>query len=198
MEKDEKTLYVTKRSDSEKGKLRAALIEKRNEIPEDERAERDRIICEKVTGLPAFRKATAVLLYAPIGKEIDVGAIREEAWRRGVPVGLPVCDRAERSMVFRRTFPNVPLTEGDFGIPVPPETAEIILPDRNSVCVLPALAYDRDRNRIGYGGGYYDRFLADFPGVAVGVAYEENVLGSVCAGEHDRAAAVVVTEKRVF
>lgn len=185
-------------TDGEKGKLRAALIEKRDRTPEGERAERDRVICEKVIRLPAFERASAVLLYAPVGTEIDVGAIREEAWRRGVPVGLPACNRKERTMTFRRTLPDVPLTKGDFGIPVPPETAEIILPDRNAVCVLPALAYDRDRNRIGYGGGYYDRFLAKFPGIAVGIAYEENVLGSVCAEEHDRPAAVVVTEKRIF
>ena len=178
--------------------MRAELIEKRNRIPDRERAEQDRIICEKVTRLPAFENATAVLLYAPIGKEIDVGAIRDEAWKRGIPVGLPVCNRKDRTMTFRRATPDTPLTEGDFGIPAPPETAEIILPDRNTVCVLPALAYDSDRNRIGYGGGYYDRFLADFPGIAVGVAYEENVLRSVCAGKHDHPAAVVVTEKRVF
>lgn len=143
-----------------------------------------------------FRNATAILLYAPIGSEICVDAIRKAADEAGIPVGLPVCDPEKRMMRFRLARQGEPLCKGAFGIPEPPPSAPELIPDRGTVCVLPALAYDRERRRLGYGGGYYDRFLAGFPGLAVGVCYESNLLASVCAEPHDRAAHLIVTEKR--
>ena len=183
---------------TEKSALRRRLIEKRNAMSAKVREELDRAIAERVAALPCFRDATAVLLYVPVATEIDVSPLMREAWRRGIPVGLPVCDPATKTMTFRRAEPNVPLTEGAFGIPTPPKDAERIKPNEKTVCVLPALAYDRNRVRLGYGGGYYDRFLDAFAGISVGVAYEKTVLDSVCAEVHDRPADVLVTESNVF
>ena len=178
--------------------LRRRLIAARNATPPNTRQERDEKIVRRVAALSCFKEATAVLLYVPNGSEIDVRPLAREAWRRKIPVGLPVCDRANKTLTFRRALPDVPLIEGAYGIPVPSENAETITPDEKTVCVLPALAYDEKRVRLGYGGGYYDRFLVGFQGVAVGVAYTDTVLESVFAEPHDRRADILVTETDIF
>ena len=182
----------------DKATLRRQLIAKRNARTAKERQTLDRAIAERVAALPCFQEASAVLLYVPAGSEIDVWELAREAWRKGIPVGVPVCNPSDKTMIFRRALPGVPLIDGAFGIPVPPESAETIVPDERTVCVLPALAYDRKRVRLGYGGGYYDRFLVGFHGVTVGVAYGATVLGSVFAEPHDRSADILVTETDVF
>lgn len=181
---------------TDKPTLRRFLIDRRNATDPAVRAANDRSICERVAALEAFGKASAVLLYAPVGSEIDVNDVRKAADARGIPVGLPVCDRKTKSLTFRRAIPGEDLTEGNFGIPVPPPTAPVLVPDGNTLCVLPGLAYAPDGARLGYGGGYYDRFLVAFPGLAVGVCYERDLLPTVCAAPHDRPVAVIVTEKR--
>ena len=178
--------------------LRDRLIRARNAMPKSEREILDKRIVSRVLSLPCLKNATAVLLYAPVGSEIDVSPILREAWERGIPAGLPVCDRATKTLAFLRASADAPLVDGAFGIPVPPNDAEPIKPDERTVCILPALAYDHNRVRLGYGGGYYDRFLAAFAGISVGVAYDQTILDSVCAEPHDRPVMVLVTESGVY
>lgn len=178
--------------------LRERLIRVRDEMPKTARERADKQIVSHVLSLPCFQNATTVLLYAPVASEIDVSPILHEAWERGIPVGLPVCDRATKTLTFLRAAADVPLVSGAFGIPVPPKDAEPIKPDEKTVCILPALAYDHNRVRLGYGGGYYDRFLADFRGISIGVAYVQTVLDSVCAEPHDRPVSILVTESDVY
>lgn len=192
-EADERELRAT-----DKVSLRRQLLARRDNLPARERKALDRMICERVAALPCFREATAVLTYVPVGSEIDVWELTREAWKRGVPVGLPVCNRETKTLTFRRASPDVPTVTGAFGIPVPPENAEIVVPDERTVCILPALAYDGNRGRLGYGGGYYDRFLLGFGGVAVGVVYGANVLETVFAEPHDRPATILVTEAGIW
>ena len=182
----------------DKRALRERLIRARNAMPKSEREILDKQIVSRVLSLPCLENATTVLIYAPVGSEIDVSPILLEAWERGIPVGLPVCDRATKTLSFLRASAGVPLVDGAFGIPVPPKGAEPIEPDERTVCVLPALAYDKNGVRLGYGGGYYDRFLATFAGISVGVAYEKTILDSVCAEPHDRPVMLLVTESSVY
>lgn len=197
-EKFESINAVSESLQNSKRALRTRLIRARDAMSKAEREIADKQIVSHVLSLPCFKNASALLLYAPVGSEIDIFPLMREAWQNAVPVGLPVCDRATKTVAFLSALPNIPLVRGAFGIPVPPETAEPIEPDEKTVCILPALAYDQNRVRLGYGGGYYDRFLADFCGISVGVAYERTVLGSVCAEPHDRAVSILVTESGVY
>ncbi len=186
------------KTETPKSRLRAKLIGERDAMDPAERARLDGQIVAHAEALPCFAGASAILLYAPVGSEIDVRPLMREAWRRGIPVGLPVCNPTDRTMCFRRATEAQPLTTGAFGIPTPPADAPTIEPDGRTVCVLPALAYDGGHRRLGYGGGYYDRFLTDFPGVTVGVAYERCVLDTVFAEAHDLPVSILVTENGVF
>lgn len=181
-----------------KHRLRQALLEERNACTHTARLERDVAVCERLAALPFLQKCSALLLYYPMGSEIDLLSLADFAAARGIPVGFPVCRSNPKTLVFRKATPKAPFVSDAFGIPVPPENAPVLAPDDRAVCILPALGYDPTFTRIGYGGGYYDRFLQTFPGLAVGVCAEAFLCRTVFSEPHDRAVDLLVTEKRTI
>ena len=181
----------------QKQALRQTLLARRNQMPPAAREDLALALCQKIAALPCFRAASMVLLYYPVGSELSFLPLAAIAEANGIPVGFPVCG-PERTLVFRRATAGMQPEPGAFGIPVPPKSAPLLLPDEKSFCLLPALGYDQNRFRIGYGGGYYDRFLSAFPGVSVGACPEDFLLESVFPEPHDKAADLLITEKRIF
>ncbi len=181
----------------QKQALRQTLLARRNQMPPAAREELALALCQKIAALPCFRAASMVLLYYPVGSELSFLPLAAIADANGIPVGFPICG-PERTLVFRQATAGTQPEPGAFGIPVPPKSAPLLLPDEKSFCLLPALGYDQNRFRIGYGGGYYDRFLSAFPGVSVGACPEEFLLESVFPEPHDKAADLLITEKRIF
>lgn len=182
---------------TEKEDLRTAFLQKRAALSLDEKKILDEKITARLTGLSVFRGASALLLYVPVRGEIDILPLVRAAREAGIRVAFPVC-REESRMEFRILEPGAKMVAGKYGIPVPPEGAPLCLPDRRTLCVVPGLAFDRSGYRIGYGKGYYDRFLAGFPGVSVGLSYEKWLLPTLPRGEHDLPATCVVTENGVI
>lgn len=122
----------------------------------------------------------------PIGDEFDPRPIMQAALERGLTIGLPVVVARTAPLVFRHWRPGEPLTAAVMGIPVPAVTAPTVSPD---VLIVPLLAFDAAGYRLGYGGGYYDRTLAQLRGgerpvLAVGLAYAGQELAEV---PHDAA-----------
>ena len=87
------------------------------------------------------------------------------------------------------------LQPGAYGI-LEPKDGEEITDFTDSVCITPALSFDEKGYRLGYGGGYYDRFLADYTGVSVGICYEE-FIGGIVTEEYDLPVDIVVTEEDI-
>lgn len=178
--------------------LRQALLAARAALPAADRRASDRAVCNRLSSLPALQSAQKLFAYWPLEEEIDIRPIIQDALVRKIPVGLPVCQRETKELLFRCFEKAEDLIAGAYGIPTPPDGAEILTPDEHTVCIVPALAYDKKHYRIGYGGGYYDRFLADFPGIAVGVCYNASLLDTVFAEAHDQRVQILVTETDVF
>ena len=84
------------------------------------------------------------------------------------------------------------------GIPAPPETAPVILPTELDLIIVPALAYDKSGHRLGYGGGYYDRYLRDTPAFTIGLAREFLMKEKLPTQPHDIAVKCIITENRVL
>ncbi len=126
-------------------------------------------ISRRLIGSPLLEGADAVLLYVAVRGEIDLSPLAEELASRGTPLAYP---RTERGgvMTFHIKDPAAPLTVGRYGIPEPPAHAPAPHITPRTVCLVPALAYDEYGYRIGYGGGYYDRFLKEFCGISIGIA----------------------------
>lgn len=181
----------------EKKKLREELLQLRSEISKDDREKAESAVVMKLLSLASFRFAETVLLYYPIKGEINVLPIAEAAIKAGKRVAFPLCDTESSTMTYHFVSDLCELKAGSYGIPEPSSELPIYLPskDKNDLIVIPAVCFDRQGYRIGYGKGYYDRYLNTFGGTAVGVTFHRLLLPSVPRGRFDKHVSLIVTEK---
>lgn len=180
-----------------KQELRAECKRRRAAIPADGKTKLDQLIRRRIVETEEFRRAETVLLYAPVKGEIDLLPLVAICRSMGKEVGFPV-SLADGSLAFRSPDAGEALITGTYGIPEPPATAKSSTLNEKTLCILPALTFDPKGNRLGYGKGYYDRFLADFPGMTLGAVYEKLMCPSVPTEEHDRPVDLVVHERGVL
>ena len=129
------------------------------------------------------------------GAEVRTGEILREAWRRDKRVWAPEGAGNPSDPVLSELTSTGKLYPGVFGIPEPEEGIEGA--GREGLAIVPGLAFDEHLNRLGYGGGFYDRFLAGHPGLCrVGLAFECQILAELPVTELDCPMDVVVTERR--
>ncbi len=181
----------------EKKKLRKELLALRSEIIGEERKKAEDAVVSKLLSLASFRFAETVLLYHPIKGEINVLPIAEAAIRAGKQVAFPLCDTESSTMTYHIVSDLSDLKTGSYGIPEPSNELPLYLPskDKNDLIIIPAVCFDRQGYRIGYGKGYYDRYLNDFGGTAVGVTFDKLLRQSVPRGRFDKHVSLIVTEK---
>lgn len=182
---------------TEKSQLRASLTQQRNRISPEKKKQLDRAIVEKILHSSLFRNATAVFLYAPIRGEINLLPLARAAQARGKRVAFPRCDPETEQMQFFELLPNQKLTVGAYGIPEPQKNAPLCVADRHTLCILPALACDADGYRLGYGKGYYDKYLSDFRGITLCAIYRSFLISSLPRESHDIPAQYLCTEKEI-
>lgn len=181
-----------------KNELRAAQKLLRSAIPPDEKKELDRAIVEHLLSSDLFRDASVLLLFVPLEGEVGILPLAREARKLGKPIAFPRCDRETTSMRFYYLSADERLTPGAYGIPEPPDGAALCEPDESALCVLPGLSFDAYGNRLGYGKGYYDRYLASYPGRTVGAVYDALTVEEVPTDAYDIPAQWIVTEKGLF
>ncbi len=187
---------------TKKNEIRARYKALRSAITDEERAARDMRICELFLSSITYRYAKVLLMYAPLGGEIDVMPIAVQALADGKTVAFPRCNTEDSTMEYHAVKSVDDLTVGAFGIREPSETAPVLYAsdytaEDHPVCLIPGLVFDRAGYRVGYGKGYYDRYLTSFPGVRVGIVYADCVLGEIPRGRFDLAVDVLVTDKGV-
>ncbi|MBO4220344.1 MAG: 5-formyltetrahydrofolate cyclo-ligase [Clostridia bacterium] len=188
---------MTADSPEEKSRLRAEYSAKRQSIGRTEKQDLDLMICRGILSLDCFVNAESVFLYSPVNQEIDIGFVISFSLSSGKIVAFPQ-SLSGGEMVFRSVESTDELHPGRFGIPEPDAHAPAVSSCRNSVCLVPSLVFDRRGYRIGYGGGYYDRFLSSFEGTAVGLIYENCLIESVPREAHDVAVDIIVSEKGTY
>ena len=187
--------WQTDMAEQNKQELRAFFKEKRTALPKETKEQWDRAIVERIQASSYFRRANAILLYAPMQGEIDLVPLVRAARRAGKRIGFPRCNTQSNTLQFFELLPGAKLTRGAYGIPEPPEDAPLLEADKHTLCLLPALTFSADGHRLGYGKGYYDRFLEHFPGVTLGAVYASFAVRTLPAEPHDRAVQYLVTER---
>ncbi len=164
-------------------------------IAPDHKKEMDAAIVRHIAESEAFKNASMVLLYAPMPEEINLLPLARLARRMGKPIAFPKCDKESNTMRFYILTEDARLSPGAYHIPEPPEDAPLCVPDKNALCLLPGLSFDLFGNRLGYGKGYYDRYLATYPGVTVGAVYGNMILRHVPTDRYDVPAMQLVCEQ---
>jgi 5-formyltetrahydrofolate cyclo-ligase len=149
-----------------------------------------------------YRQSRALVLYAACDNEVSTEVIFDHALASGRALFYPRLDRTTGSLALGRVNSRAELSPGAFGIPEPAPAAERADPGRLVRCVVavPGLAFSLAGERLGRGGGHYDRLLCGLgpDAVTVGLAYSFQVLDRVAQGDRDRRVAYVVTESAVY
>jgi 5-formyltetrahydrofolate cyclo-ligase len=169
----------------DKAALRALLFKERQNVPH-RRVKEDQI-AQNLTALLGPSPPPVLGLYHPIYGEVDLSPFWQ-TWQG--PMALPTI--TNHTMMFRLWHPKDPLTRGPFGIPEPLNTAEAVTPH---TLLVPCLGVDAAGHRLGYGRGYYDRYLAAHPEThSIGVIFAVQVVPALPAESHDQRLGAVVTE----
>jgi len=157
--------------------------------------------CATLGGLEEFRSARCVMLYLPTPTEVDTAHLALAAWQDGKTVVMPKVFWGQGHMipVVCRSLGDEDLSPGKFGIREPADGEPWLLEDIDLV-VTPALAFDRRGHRLGRGGGFYDRFLAQpaLHATAVGLAFAEQVVDELPINGEDHPVDILVTDKEVL
>lgn len=177
--------------------LRKKLLEERGRIPKSVRDEAAEKIFREAVKLPAYTLADKLLIYVSNENELSTRRLLSYALDTGREVYCPRCVPGGNDMVFRRVRSLSDLKKGSFGLLEPDVTCEAGSFTDQSLCVTPALAFDRRGYRIGYGRGYYDKFFCTFPGIKLGLCYEGFLLDDVFRDGFDVPVDVIMTEKKL-
>lgn len=181
----------------EKRLLREHYRALREAIPSAARAEMDARLLAGIEASASYRYAGTLLAYAPIGAEIDVLPLICRALASGRRVALPRT-LGHGEMTFHYISSPEELTVGGYGIREPREDAPLYEGAPLSLCLVPGIAFDRSGHRIGYGGGYYDRFLREHEIATLGLIYRCGIADSLPAGRYDCAVRALATEEGIL
>lgn len=182
-----------------KKKLRAEAREMRRSISPDRKASLDRKIKNKLLNLWSVREAKAVLCYVSTDIEVDTREFISALLQMGKRVAVPRCEGEKSNMNFYYINSLDELSSGSFGVDEPDPSKHIMIGDtRNCVCIVPAFMFDKQGYRLGYGKGYYDRYLSRYKGSTIGICYADNLVEELFHGKYDRSVDMVVTEKDII
>lgn len=157
----------------------------------------DKECLTRLYSLPEFGAAATVFTYVGVGPEPDTAPVIERALAEGKRVAVPLI--TGRGIMEARLIGSAEeLSPGRFGLPEPPASSERAELMEGDLILLPAAAFSRKKQRLGRGGGYYDRFLADSHGIKIGMARERLLLDELPTGENDIGADILITEKGVY
>ena len=180
-----------------KKELRQFYKDKRKSI--DDKQFRDNAIIENLLKSEMFIDAKTVYCYVSVNNEISTDDIINTALNLGKTVAVPYCVDNNGFMEFYRINSISDLKSGSFGIREP----DISICDKcseyeNALCIVPALCFDKAGNRIGYGKGYYDRFLKGKDSITVGLCYESLLTEEEFQCEFDIKVNYIATEKALY
>jgi 5-formyltetrahydrofolate cyclo-ligase len=180
----------------QKQQLRRACRQIRKELGEAARRQASLAICGWIEAWPVFQRSSVILTYMPIRDEADLTPLleRQEQKRWVLPRIIP---EENHRMVFH-SYQAGRLIRHPFGMAEPAPDLPVIPANEVQLALVPGLAFDRMGRRLGYGGGYFDRFLRDFTGASLGVIFQALLLNQLPYGEHDVPVAWVVTEAGIF
>lgn len=179
--------------------LRDLVKKRRDGIPERERLRKSDEVWKRLVEVPAFQTASTALFYVSTGSEVETAMMRSLARDLGMTVACPRSRPGDKSMRFHVLAGDDELSPGAYGILQP--VAETPLADlKDAVVLVPGLVFDRWGRRLGFGSGYYDRWLAgEGKGLpAIGLAFHEQLVDHVPVQPHDVDMDWVVTDKEAI
>ncbi len=178
-----------------KKEIRNRIRQKRNLIAPKELEEKSHTICQNVISHPFFLNAEEIYCYVDFRSEVKTNEILEAAWKCGKKVAVPKTEDGD--MKFYYIHSKRDLSLGNLGIEEP-QTEEFAHGD-NVLVIMPGVAFDAHRHRIGYGGGYYDKYLMQHADChTIALAFELQIISDIPAKSYDICPEVIITEEHIY
>jgi 5-formyltetrahydrofolate cyclo-ligase len=192
----------------QKNELRAELLDRRRSILPEKREDWDKKIANVFLNSISYRFCDILLIYASTKDEVSTSLIIERSLANKKIVSCPISNAGDNTLTFKTINSIEELSAGHYNIMEPPQTntdfrdlfnaaSEAKKRPPLAVCVIPCLSYDSSGYRMGYGKGYYDRFLPSFDGTKIGLCYSEFKSDNLPKGKYDVKLDVIITEKGV-
>lgn len=180
----------------QKEDIRQKMRAKRDGLSEKKVHEASIAVCDRLIGMDPLKDAKVVLVYADFNNEIQTGMLTGWLLFQGKQVALPLVEDGEMSAV---DYKGTMLKVNGFGIAQPISGAKIINPETIDVVICPGLAFSKSLVRLGFGKGYYDRFLPRAKNACcIGLAYDFQIVDYLDADAHDVRMRYVVTPRLVL
>ncbi len=190
-----------KRLQHERQELRLEARNGRDALSCVERVRASAVICQRLCALAEMARAESILLYRAFRSEVATETVFQTLRQQGKTVCLPRTVPERKILLPLIWDGEIALQPGYRGILEPElQAGRVVPPDTLDIVVVPGLLFDRSGNRLGYGGGYYDRFLAlQAPqALRIGLAFSCQIIASIPAMAHDIPLHVVVTDREIW
>lgn len=183
----------------QKEELRGQLLKLRKSLSEQEFRDRSRKIVARLQSLPEFTNASTIHCYVSMNdrREVDTHTLIRQMLQTDKEVVVPITQFEDGTLRHVKLDSFDDLRENKWGVLEPEDNQQVPL-DELDVVIVPMVAGDMDCNRMGYGKGFYDRFLKDVACPKIGLLFEQNILDQLPVEEFDIALDNIVTEQRVI
>lgn len=181
-----------------KSDFRKLVFQRRKEYPLNLWKKNSLKICEKIKNLKEWRISEIIGFYSAIDKEVSLEYLMGEAFLKNKKVFLPKTWLREKRLTFHQIFSLSDLRPGVFNILEPLVTAPMIEVSEFDLLFVPGVAFDFNRGRLGYGGGFYDRVLSKTKALKIGVAFSFQIFEKLPLEAHDQKVDLVITESGIF
>ncbi|WP_377888490.1 5-formyltetrahydrofolate cyclo-ligase [Alkalihalobacillus sp. R86527] len=182
-----------------KHRLRTEMKNRLKELSDGEKRKRDDQLLEQLFTYEPYKRANTIGLTIAMKKEVDTRKIIEHAWSAGKKVAVPKCEPKDKTMTFRYLRSWDELETVYFGLQEPkPELTEECTPEQIQLLIVPGLLFDERGYRIGFGGGYYDRFLQKYSNKTVSLAYGFQLVKEIPVEPFDLPVGALITDETIM
>ncbi|EIJ78865.1 5-formyltetrahydrofolate cyclo-ligase [Bacillus methanolicus PB1] len=179
--------------------IRKAVKAKLANIQKPEYEDKSYQIAQTLFSDPYWKDAKTVAITVSNPPEADTLQIIRKGWELGKKIAVPKCIPESKGMVFRTLTRFSELESSFFNLYEPIEgLTEAVSANEIDLMIVPGVAFTYDCYRIGHGGGYYDRYLTNFNGKTVSLAFEEQLIDRFQVEEHDIPVMKLITDKKVI
>ncbi len=182
----------------DKKKVRKIIKTSLEQITDEKRVEYTKQISTQLYNLNEWKQSKVIGITISIPPEIPTLHIIEQAWREGKEVVIPKCNPEDKTMQFKKITSFEQLESVYSGLLEPVENTLEVRSEKINLLIVPGLAFTRDGYRLGFGGGYYDRFLSGYNGPTIALAFECQLVDQLPTELHDIPVHLVVSTDKVY
>lgn len=182
-----------------KKELRKIIMSELKKLDEETYKEKSELIHKMLLQEPAVIHAKVIGITLSAFPEVETWNLIQTFWSLGKKVVVPKCEPKSRKMTFYEitSFQQLEIVYMQLSEPVPHLTTKISKQDIDCL-IVPGLAFDRQGFRLGFGGGYYDRFLSDFDKKTISLAFYMQIVENIPTDDYDEPIEKIITEKEII